>query len=230
MKYLTSFVLAGIFSISASAQNGFYGAASAGAGMGNMKSDITYHDQQGTTVSQSVVSSYNARLTLGYQYKNWRVQMGLQYLKTGYQLNNLLFGTDFDPGLTTLSFSTGKYKMTYDHFGIPVQIGYVIAPTKKLSLTPYLGVLTTYNTGATSVIHETGKETVNNWSKEAFDKRYNRLSVWGTAALYLEYKLSNKVSLFGGPSLQYMLSNFNKVSGSQRNYNISLDLGVKIKL
>ena len=168
-------------------------------------------------------------LTLGYQYKNWRVQTGLQYIKSGYQLNNLLYGTDFDPGLSAEPFK-GDYTISYNHIGIPLQVGYVIAPAKRISLVPYLGILTTYNTGASSVISTSGNEATTRWTKSDFENRYNRMSVWGTASLHLEYKLTQKVSLFGGPSLQYMLSGFDKATSKQRSFNLNLNLGVKVRL
>ena len=153
----------------------------------------------------------------------------MQYLKTGYELKHLLFGADFDPSLNTPSF-TGNYKITYGHIGIPLQVGYVMAPAKRLSLVPYIGILTTYNTGANSYLTISGKETTNKWSGTDFENRYNRISLWATASLYLEYKLSNRISLFGGPSAQYMMSNFSNAFANQRNHNISIDLGVKMRL
>lgn len=236
MKYILSILAAGLLSTTADAQNGFYLTGGAGAGTTNVKQNYSYTDITGSTITRSSRYSYNASLGIGYRYKNWRFQTGVQYLKTGYELNNLVFSSDFDP-TRIIAVPSGDYRITYDHIGVPVQVGYTIAPSKKLSLVPYLGLLPTYNLGARSVISASGTETVNKWTSAAFGSRYNRISLWGTAALQLEYKVSNKVSITGGPSLQYMISNFEKNTHpvpenqyQQRNYAISLNLGVTIRL
>lgn len=139
---------------------------------------------------------------------------------------NLLFGTDFDGELSNFATGPGKLRINYTHLGIPLRLGYVIAQAKKINLVPYLGILTTYNTGAKSVFND----AASNWSKTVFDNRCNRISVWGTAALYLEGKVGRTMGLFGGPSLQYMISDFAKGYTTQRNYTLGLDIGLKLSL
>ena len=229
--------LAGAITLAAPAfaQNGFYLSPSIGVGIGNVKMDLVYTNQNGNTITQSSILSYNAKIGIGYKYKNWRFQTGLQYFTTGYKLNGLLFSSQFDPNNPTI-IGTGSSQLIYNHFGVPLQIGYTIWPGKKLSIVPYIGVLTSYNLGVKSKVNEGEKETVNKWPKESFENIYNRFSVWGTTALQLEYKVNKRISILGGPSMQYTISNFNHnpsgviYKSTQRNYNINFDLGVNINL
>jgi len=217
------------------AQNGFYLSPSVGVGATNVKQNYTYNDPTGNSITRSSLINYNAKIGIGYKYKNWRFQTGLQYLQTGYELNNLLFSSDFDPA-QPVTTGTGTYQIRYKHLGIPLQVGYVIQPQKKFSLVPFIGLLTTYNIDAKSNIEMGNAITNTSWSRKDFDNRYNRMSVWGTAALYGQFNLNNNISLFAGPSLQYMISNFDKSPGigsrtsSQRNYSINIDFGINIGL
>lgn len=173
-------------------------------------------------------------MSIGYHYKNWRIASGVEYLTSGYQMNNLVLNPD------PAGYKTGqdKYKMTYGHLAIPLQVGYSIFPHRKLSVVPYLGVLVSYNLSAKTYAKiDDGEQTIK-WSKEDFDNVYNRISVWGSAALYLEYRLATRISLYGGPSLKYMFSNMGKEQSNipaayqlkQRNQAMTIDLGVNIKL
>jgi hypothetical protein len=58
---------------------------------------------------------------------------------------------------------------------------------------------------------------------------YGRFTVWGLTGLQLEYKLNNKVSVFGGPSLQYRL--FTTGDNTDGDfYNLNFNLGMKFNL
>jgi hypothetical protein len=233
MRYLITLLSAGILSASAHAQNGFYASASAGTGLAGANRSHANPNNAPGVLNQSGIVGLNAKGILGYRYKNWRLETGIQYLRTGYQLNDLTFSSDFDPG-KTLTAGAGKYRITYGHIGIPLSVGYAFPLGKKLSLVPSAGILASYNTPARTWTKEGGTERKNTLSGDDFKGRYNSISLWGTAALHLEYKINNKISLFGGPSVRYMISNFYKqpvnssiFTAAQRNYNINIDLGVK---
>jgi hypothetical protein len=219
-----------ILAVPAIAQNGFYLSPSVGAGMSNARPYNPWTD-----ISLSSSFSYNASMGVGYHYKNWRIQSGIQYLTSGYQLNNVSVTEFFDP--LNPYRGTDKYRISYRHLGVPLQIGYTILPTKKLSLVPYLGAFISYNIGARSVSTEADIKTKTSWSKDEFDLFYKSISVWGTAALYLQYKATNRISILCGPSAKYMISNFAKQRfgimeklSKQKNQAVTLDLGVNIKL
>jgi hypothetical protein len=222
-----------ILAIPAFAQNGFYLSPSVGAGIGNTKQDFFSLDPNGNKIKRTAVFSYSGSLNLGYKLNHWRLEAGIQYSTSGFKYDYLVFGNIF-PDTTP----NGSAEIRYRHLSIPVKVGYEIKLGNKFTLIPFAGIMTSYNLGATSVtdIPGEGKKT-NSWTKEEFDYDNHRITIWGTAALRAEYKLSNRVSVFAGPSVQYMISNLLKspysnpiYNASQRNYTINLDLGVKIKL
>lgn len=236
-KWIAFAVITGTLTLPAAAQDGFYLAPSLGIGATNVKQNYSYTNSQGNTITRSSLINYNVKMGIGYKYKNWRFQTGLQYLQTGYELDDLLFGSAFDPNQPAVTGS-GNYQLRFHHLGIPLQAGYVIQPKKKFSLVPSVGILTTYNLMAksTTKLDNNANESRYTWSKGRFNDEFNRFSVWGTASLYATFKLNDKISFFAGPSLQYMISNFEKnpqnalVKSKQRNYTINIDFGVNIGL
>lgn len=235
MKKTLFLATAVLLAIPAFAQNGFYLSTTVGTGMSNVKQGYTFINENGSFVKQTGIMNYNAKIGVGYQFKNWRFQTGLQYGTSGYKLKGSLFSADFDP-ITPYQQGASEYQLTYNHIGIPVQVGYVILPERKLSIVPQIGIFTSYNLGAHSSMVSQGEQKEHTWSKESFEGQYKRVSIWGTAAIQLEYKLSKRISLIGGPSVQYMINNFNYspnpsfFKSEQRNYAINFDLGVNIKL
>lgn len=235
-KPIALIVITGALTLSAKAQDGFYLSPSLGVGATNVKQNYSYTNASGNTITRSSLINYNAKIGIGYKYKSWRFQTGLQYLQTGYELNDLLFSSVFDPS-QPVATGAGEYQLRFHHLGIPLQVGYVIQPKKKFSLVPSIGILTTYNLMAKSSLRaDNNAESRYTWSRERFNNEFNRFSLWGTANLHLEYKLNNKITFFAGPSIQYMISNFEKnpenamIKSRQRNYTINLDLGVHIGL
>jgi hypothetical protein len=67
--------------------------------------------------------------------------------------------------------------------------------------------------------------------------RTTGVSVWGTGMLYLEYKASERINIFGGPAIKYMINSFSKkdpifqhYEQEQRNQVITIDVGVRFAL
>jgi hypothetical protein len=227
--------LVGIVSLTAPtfAQNGFYLSPSVGAGISNTKQDFFSTDPNGSKIKRDDIFSYSGSLNVGYKLNHWRLEAGIQYSISGFNYGKLVFGNNF-PDTT----SQGSAETRYQHLSIPIKVGYEIRLGSKFKLIPFAGVITSYNLGATTItnINGEGKNTYS-WTKERFDYNNHRITIWGTAALRAEYKLSNRISLFAGPSVQYMISNLLKspysnpvYNASQRNYTFNLDLGVNIKL
>lgn len=229
MKYLIPLCAAGLFSSSVHAQNGFYLAPLAGAGISNTQHRYTTYDNAGiaTSTHTSSIFSYNFRAGIGYRYKNWRFESGLQYMSNGYLMKDLVFGSGYDPATGTIQ-SYGSYRVRLNHIGIPLQVGYSIPLSRKLSLIPSVGFITTYTFNGTYETNEGSSVRTGDWTKKSLDD-YGRISVWGQASLQLEYKVNQKISLFGGPSLQHQF--FKDGGGLWKNpYNLHFNLGVKIGL
>jgi hypothetical protein len=233
MKKILFLAGAVTFATGSFAQNGFYLSPSIGAGISNTKQDFFSLDPNGSKIKRSNILSYNGSLNVGYKLNHWRFEAGIQYSISGYKMDDLVFGNNF-PDTTP----QGSSEVQYQHLSIPLKVGYEIRLGNKFNLIPLAGIVTSYNLGATSInnLFGEGKKTYP-WTKERFDYDNHRISIWGTAALRAEYKLSNRISIFAGPSVQYMISNLLKspysnpvYNASQRNYTVNFDLGVNIKL
>jgi len=231
MKKLSAFLIAGMFAASAPAQNGFYLAPSVGAGIGSQTGSFSVLDANGdyTSKHKSSVLSYSAQIGIGYRYKNWRFQSGIQYISHGYQMKGLLFSTGFDPANPSV-VTPGVYKVRFNQIGIPLQAGYAIPLGPRLTLVPGIGVMGAYLLSAQSALQHNGSSSPTDWDS-GWLKKYGRFTLWGQVNAQLEYKLSNKISLFGGPSVQYEFAHLdNSARNNQHAFNLHFNAGVRINL
>lgn len=232
MKKIIFVAAIGIVSCPAFAQNGCYLSSSFGAGISNANQNFFATDPVGQKIKKAPIFSYSACLGAGYQFGHFRIETGVQYGVSGYRNPSVLFGNVLPETEPRGSMST-----TYRHLSIPVKVGYEISLGEKLKLVPVLGMLASYNLGASlkSNVPYLGDSKME-WDADAFETQNQRISVWATAAIRMEYKLSRRFSLFAGPSMQYMVSDLLKTpevsfyDASQRNYNMHLDLGLIVRL
>ncbi|PSK89229.1 outer membrane beta-barrel protein [Taibaiella chishuiensis] len=228
MKHLSALLLTGLALSPAYAQNGFYTSGSVGAGLSNFGNPVyiasTAYEM---TPDRSPVLSGNFQLGLGYQYKHWRFQTGLQYIRSGFRVHGVNFGSDSYFGPSTIR-GEGSYKLTFNQLAIPLQAGYAIPLSKRLTLVPYAGLLLAYTVSGNAE-HQVGKEVQSTGISDAGLKDYGRFSLWGTAGMQLEYKLNNRLSLYGGPAVNYRLrtTGYGNEPGT---YNLNFNLGLKIEL
>jgi hypothetical protein len=80
------------------AQNGFYLAPHIGAGISQVKPSVAESPFIKGNASRSWILCFNAEVGIGYRYKNLRIQSGIQYLTSGFQLDNIHIHQDPDPG------------------------------------------------------------------------------------------------------------------------------------
>jgi hypothetical protein len=229
MKYLPAFLFAGFLTVPAYAQNGFYFSPSIGAGASNSSRASFATGIEGIidANARSPIVSKNVQLGIGYQYKNWRFQSGIHYFQSGYKMDDLTHRAGFNPDITTL-IHANTYKVTINQIGIPLQVGYVIPLSKRLTLEPYVGILAAYTFSGNSRLSSSTQDVKSSLSGAALNG-YGRFTGWGYAGLQLEYKVNNKISLFGGPSIHYKLVG----TGAQYEknfFNINCNIGVNIKL
>lgn len=231
MQRMIALLAFGMLSLPAYARDGLYFSYSAGAGISNVKQNYFIVDQNGHSPATEGVFSYNLQLGLGYQYKKWRLETGLQYAVTGYKLSGITLGSNYP------NSSVGTSETLFNHLSLPLRLGYTIKLSDRLSLVPYAGIMVGYNFGARTTTDLPGEpQSDYRWQSEDFKDRYQSVSVWGNLALQLEYKVSNRVTLFGGPSAQYMISNFAKVpsnavyKASDRPFLLNMNIGAKMTL
>lgn len=209
------------------AQNGFYLAPSIGAGLSN-GSRFVPSDNYGLTMgsAKGPVFSQTAQLGIGYGHKHWRFQTGLQYFQGGYKTDDPIFrpGTDVS---TTLP-GTKEYRFVIHQVGIPLQVGYAIALSPRLTLVPYAGITPAFAFAGNARTSK-GPGATRGGLEGATINDYGRFTLWGQVGAQLEYKLNNKISLTGGPSLQYRIIGTGN-SDARNCYNLNFNLGAKINL
>ncbi len=230
MKHLSAAVLSSLLALSAQAQNGFYLAPSIGASISNSDRSAYNIGIEGYTTAstKSPIVSKNLQLGIGYQYKHWRFQSGIQYFSSGYKVDKLMRDPGFNPNVPPDAMNLGAYRISLNQVSIPLQVGYVIPIGQKLSLVPYLGVNAGYTfSGTASLDNGITKER---WSMPgAALNDYGRFTMWLTAGVQAEYKLTDKISVTGGPSVQYMMTGTG--NNYEKNfYNVNFNLGLKVGL
>jgi hypothetical protein len=216
------------FSTISKAQNGWYLMAAGSMGSSGIKQGSMWPEEY-----ISNITGFNAQARVGYHHKKWRIETGLQYNVTGYK-QGLIFGSSFPDTLPT-----GSLKTTFRELSVPLQVGYEIPVSGKLSIVPYLGITTGLCLGSyyTTKLPDTTVISGKSDSK-SFDYVYHKVNVWGSATIHAEYKLSSRWGIIAGPSFQYMLNNMMKRSASlipesnsvQHNYLLAFDLGLKMNI
>lgn len=227
MKKTIVFAAACMLAFTAKAQNGFYLSPSLSAGISNQASSYISTNENGVPYERkpAAILNYSFRAGIGYRYKHWRLESGLTYVSSGYNQKGLIFGDDFDPvkGLIT---SNGYYKMRTNYIGIPLSVGYAIPLSIRLSLVPAAGITATYLVSGSSELND-GKNVYRGPLTSTTLDHFGRVSIWTQASLTMEYKVSDKIRLFGGPGIQYLHGSTAKGKGL---YNVNFNLGVSIGL
>jgi hypothetical protein len=177
---------------------------------------------------KSPLFSYNIQASIGYRYKNWRFQSGIQYLKSGYEIKDLIFTQSPTPYTHAIVTSLGSYKVGFGQLGIPIQVGYAIPLNKKLSFIPYAGLFAAFTFSGSSRYEYKGEKSKNSLSGAAL-AGYGWFTGWGKFGLQLEYKVNNKVSIFGGPSVQYeLVTTGESMENSFSNFHFNLGLSISL--
>ena len=216
------------FATTTEAQNKWYLIGTGSVGSSGIKQGSLWPEEY-----ISNITGFNAQARVGYHFKKWRVEAGLQYNVTGYK-QGLTFGNSFPD-----TMPTGSLKTTFREVSVPLQLGYEIPVSSKLMIVPYLGITTGLCLGSyyTTRLPDTAVISGKSDSK-SFNYAYHKVNVWGSAAVHAEYKLSSRWGIIAGPSFQYMLNNMMKRSASmipesnavQHNYLLAFDLGLKMNL
>ncbi len=177
----------------------------------------------------------NISVSAAWQTGNFRYRAGVEYLTTGYT------GTGFFIYVngTTPNTGLGDYQIIIRHIGIPLALGYKLQLSRRLSLMPEVGMLVTYNPGASDMRNVYGAIKGNHdWEPMAqgdFDRSYKRYSWFGTANLQLSYQWK-RWAFFAGPSYYHMISNLSKasfygnISTDQKEYQLSFKVGAAYSL
>jgi|GEM_PF-1161580 len=219
-----------VASISAAAQSELFLQPGAAIGTGEVIRKV----YPGTTIHYDNATQTNYQIGIGYQTGKWRISTGVGYLRTGYQ-DNALFATNTSTGQYGIGYSqtpTYQYKTIYEffhHVMVPLTVSYQVRLSNKFVLVPSIGAEGSYNMD--EKVHISGQDEYTVPDK-TFTSNYNSISVWAMTSLHAEYKLNERLSIFAGPSGQWMLTNFYKVpsgaayTATQHNYSYLFDAGI----
>jgi hypothetical protein len=212
------------------AQSKFYVMPTFGMGVSNVTQRFAMTDFSQTGVNRSNKIDYNAKVLVGYRLKKWRIESGLQYGITGYNLKRMYFGT----GYPDIQNSSASYR--YQHLNIPLQFSRQIPVYEDCYIVPIIGVAAGFNLGEKYTSTYEKDIRVNKTSDAVFDYKYNRMSLWATTGFNFEYNINRKIAVVAGPAFQYMLTNLMKDAGktgyytAQHNYSIEFNAGIKVNL
>ena len=168
-------------------------------------------------------------LLAGYQIKKWKLETGLQYMVSGYRLERVYFGSLYN------DIQNSSTKQIYSHLMIPIQLSYAFPLYDNITVEPILGVAESFNIGETNITQYKDDRQSLKTGNSAFNNRYNRFSLWGTAGFRFEYRIDPKLSILAGGTFQYMMTNFIQSTQlsyytSQHNYALLVNAGLRIKI
>ena len=233
MKKLLIALLLGS-SLPSFAQNGFYLTPEAGVGYTNAQ--VTpkrdYLNGYGQNKTTGFVT-YNARIGVGYQFNNWQLSSGVEFMRTGYSINFIgdYWNVGYYGGPERVHMNETRVDRT---IALLLKAGYQINMSKHLFITPVAGLAVAYNYSErinqqSNDLTFGGYDYKNDYLLEgaALHSNQNLLSLWGNAQLHVGYKVNNKLSIIAGPEVQYMLTSMtNGNLPSQRNYCYSFNAGI----
>ena len=176
----------------------------------------------------------NAGVAVVYELNNWFVSAGAGYLSTGvtYDLGTLNMSSPSEPALYWTDVTIIS---KYQHLTIPLTVGRILS-LQKFSLLPEVGIDLSYNLSQKSKMRSTGGPNTDYRKNDHFSNDYNRISIFAGVSLMMSYKLTDRLSVFCGPSYKYMVTSIlnhhtNALTGaslSQNHQAILLNAGVYI--
>jgi hypothetical protein len=239
MKYLLYIFLA-ITCERSFAQTAFYLKPTAGIGTSN--SFVSGRPTQDGKSNN--ILAYNFHFDFSYRVNNFSINAGLGYMRTGreYQYVYAYIGAVSHP--TTYHAEMNKLEH-YNHFVIPLSVGYSIRLSEKLLILPAIGAEFSYNNSATYKI----SSTTNNFSYDEshiyagkeFAWYFNKFSLWGFSQLNLECQIDDYETVTFGPDIHYMMTNIvksnhtningiNDLPNKLNNYAVFFSVGFKYRL
>jgi len=197
-----------VFTTNSYAQNEFYLKPYAGAGISNIagnESNVSYLKvmSRDRTKKLKSVPSFSAGIEMGYQVNKWRISTGVGYLQTGNKNDDVLLIFEGFPPVR----DSGSVAIKFYHLLVPVNLGYEIGITKKLSITPQTGIALSYNIKRVDDWNTTLNNRKTDISRNTFTSMYHSISVFSNTSINIEYSLAKRLKLVLAPTFYYMLSN-----------------------
>jgi hypothetical protein len=218
------------------------GAGPANVHIGNMRNEPP---SKHASVSKNALG-YHFQLGIGRQWGNIFVTTGVGYMHTGRNVTYNYWANAIEsPGVHNMR--QARKSEDYNHVTVPLDIGYNIWLSEKLSLIPSLGVMGSYNTSVrfrqtdhinmASVYHITLFDLDHTYRGSGM-RPFQTFSLWGIAQADLAYSLDSRISILAGVSYYRMLTNMINPEGypvhafPKRMYNhlLSFNAGIRVSL
>lgn len=224
---------------------GVYGQLYVQARGGTGPTNVRIHAADKEPRSNSAVS-YFGELGIGRQWGNVLLNTGIGFLTTGRNVTYTYWiNSPEKPG--THEIATARKAEYYEHITVPLNVGYTISLSERLSLVPAIGVEGSYNVSAR--LRQVDKINMANvYHIRIFDlehtyagdglRPFNKYSLWCRAQLDLAYNLSPRISIVAGADYHRMLTNLIDAKGyhehifpqSMYNYALLVNLGLRVSL
>ena len=202
-----------------------------GYGTVSQEGSLTQNDIAGIFIQSAEVSAI-------YSLNNWYISMGIGYLATGYayKMGNLTIG-GFYPHEPATYLTNVKLIRKYEHLVVPVSFGRRVS-FGKFSIQPEAGIDIAYNLSERSATRSDQNPNSDFHSNDRFSDDYKRLSFFACVRVAPSYQLSDKLTVFCGPSYSYMLGSIvkqktNSLTGaaiSQTHQAILITAGLEVGL
>lgn len=201
------------------AQDGWFLGSSIGMGVTNVRERTLYPFGGKKTGIFSLVPELN----IGYRLRNLRLSVGISYYRTGYSRKN--FDSMYIPPSLTLH-EVDMY-CVFRHVAVPMKVTSEVNLSKRLNLSPFVGVDISFNQGQTYTYRDVEKIFEYSVANTEFYDTYHGVSLFGNVGANLEYK-TDRMYFFIGPSGKYMLGDFLRkpYNLSLHNYAFYMNLGV----
>lgn len=201
---LSAFFL--LTSATVAAQQGLYVKAEGGWGGTRSHND----DFFGTSTSD-ITTTHRAALSVGVQRGKFSLEAGLGYSRTGGTYDALAFEFDFDPVTGTLTEVPSRHMVLHMHYTLPMSLGYIMELGKGWTVQPRVGVEGAFNAWLTHSIEKRGVVRSSRVTEEdGYHLGYNKVVVFGTAAVQVHRRIGSRVGLFAGASYRHAANDFAK--------------------
>lgn len=171
--------------------------------------------------------SANAGINGGKYFGNFRIEVGVGFLTTGYKHRQLPMNS-----LTGNYVDTVDITVSHIHVMLPVSVGYTFLHKDNISITPSVGAAPVYNAQPKSTweYYSTGAETKTIYPKQ-LGNPFPTVSLIGTAAVSFAYQLNERIALTLAPTGYFTITPMTQTPGAyQRNYAITGNIGLQVKL
>jgi hypothetical protein len=150
-------------------------------------------------------TGHSLQLKLAYHINRFSIGTGISYFNSGFEKQG--------PSLTTFYPNILYEDYTFRHLLLPLTLSYHAPMGSRVEFIPSVGVGVSYNMNGKYHTQSSDSSFYNrDFSSVEFDQYFNKVSLWGNAAIHFSYKVSEPLSLLAGIEFQGMFTGMYKSS------------------